>query len=262
MHVLLILIALSTWLSKPAHSAEPNNFCLTLFSQSFALSIAEPSPLWSDLEIAQQRLRAVIFHQNQIRKSKNLPLLETNVSNLITQGRPTIFIDTPGAFPDDPIAGLFVIHGDTLIRGGYNDIFSLNYSYQFSGSHLVKAQPFGAWYLERTSAEKIRLFRKMSPQEHTLWTHKKLGLLGKDWGHGTKVIHFSTDRNFTSAAGPREYPKIEVQVPKQILIEDAGKGMIWAGILNEKSDPIVAEFVLPAERVKQLFDQGLLQIIE
>ena len=60
----------------------------------------------------------------------------------------------------------------------------------------------------------MTLYREMSPEEYKLWKDGKFDQLGKDWGHGTPVVHFSTDATVTTAALGRNAPEIAIQVRK------------------------------------------------
>lgn len=216
------------------------------------------SPTWKDPGSAKLRLDAVISHQNRLREQKGLPKLATDSFNYSNHGNFGFYVETPGAFPDQPITGDFMVLGDALIRHTYNDIFSLNYVYLFQGVTLVKVKTYGAWYLEQIPGPTVALYRQMSPLEHGLWERKEFAKLGKNWGHGTKVLHFSVSRDFTSAGGARDFPIVKIEVPKDILHEWAEKSELWSGVIDERT--MVSEFVIPFDRIGQLFDRGLLQI--
>ncbi len=141
----------------------------------------------------------------------------------------------------------------------YNDIFSLNYVYEFSREGKMKTTPYGIWYLERLKAPTLNLYRQMSPKELILWKNKEFDKLGSNWGHGFLVVHFSTAEDYTTAAGPKNNPLIKIEVQKDALIQLAHARMLWSGAL--KYGDLTSEFVLPADVLKELEHRGLLRII-
>jgi len=242
---------------------------ITLLPSSFASPVARTrlicpsilkvrSPAWKAPETRRLRLEAVIAHQNRIRETKNLPKLSGVLSNSVEErGILEFYFDTIDVFPDHPVAGSFIVAGDVIVRSTYNDIFSLNYVYFFKEDTLVKVEPFGTWYLEQISLPTIALYRQMSSQEFTLWKKGRFEELGKNWGHGTKVVHFSTDREFTSFSGSQKSPIVKIEIPKSTLLRWSKNSEIWAGLLN---DEMVSEFVVPYERIGELYSQGALKI--
>jgi hypothetical protein len=167
--------------------------------------------------------------------------------------------DTPGAFPDQPIAGVFSVHGDTLVRCVYNDTFSLNYVYEFEGPKLKRAIPYAQWLVEHMPESEVTLYRQMGPRELGLWKEKRFKELGADWGHGKKVTHFSTSGTVTSAAGPRDNPIVKTVISKSALLELAKRGELWSAAIDHEET--THELVLPAEELERLSETGNLKII-
>lgn len=213
-----------------------------------------------DISVLNHRFSSVISHQNQLRKQKNIPLLDENPTLNYTEDKTRYLIDTPNAFPDYPIMGEFIVSGNTILRGFYNDLFSLNYVYEFDGYKLVNLESYGSWYLKHYSEEFVFLYRQMSPKEYELWKKRQFNSLGSDWGYNTSVIHFSTDRDFTTAASPVDFPKIEVRISKKILLNELKNYTIWSGILNQET--MISEFVIPANRIENLVANDSLRFLD
>ncbi len=157
-------------------------------SCAVALSTAIPSS-WANEDIAEARLMAVVQHQNEIRRSLDLPSLslshEQSAYGLRLNSKEftkDFFVNMDG-FPDETIMGKFDIQGDSVVRQMYNDIFSLNYKYEFSGSKISRATPLAVALLEKVKGPFIELYRQMSPIEWDLWKNRQLTSLGRNWGH-------------------------------------------------------------------------------
>lgn len=228
---------------------------------------------WQDPVIAKQRLESTLGHQNRIREAMGVPklslLTEKNGYAAPVRGdgdNIPFWVEVAG-FPDQPIIGLFQISGDLLIRRVENDLFSLNYVYGFKGSRSEEPTPFAYWSLKQEPSSEIVLYRKMSPEEFKLWEAGRFEEIGRNWGHQTstggetRVVHFSTARDFTTAAAPNSYPTIEIRAPREILLYWAKEpGHIWAGALKENAT--VLEYVLSAALVKHLFESGALSHVK
>lgn len=135
----------------------------------------------------------------------------------------------------------------------------MNTAYEFSGDRLLRAVPYGAWYLEKLSAPTIALYRQMRPEELAVWKSGRFASLGRDWGYGAPVLHFSTDRQFTTAAGPEDQPRVEIRVSRLVLYQLAMRVQIWSAALDEKT--LVSEFVLPTPLFTDLVAKGQLVIV-
>ena len=193
---------------------------------------------WIEPKVFEERLKQAVSDQNQMRKKQNVDLLAKDSYRSNLSARPSFTVKSLRTI-DYPTAGSFVAYGDNLVRGVPNDIYSLNRVYKYKGSKLVKSEPFGSWYLKQLPGATVTLYREMSPTEYALWENGKYEKLGTDWGHGTSVLHFSTDPNFTSAASGPNSPKIAIQVPKKVLMNWIDQKQAWSGILDQ--DKMISE---------------------
>jgi hypothetical protein len=212
------------------------------------------------MSAVEPQIFSVISHQNKLRRAKGISeaQLSLSIQNRTQNGRTSIWIDLPKAFPDHPIAGEFLVYKDVLIRAVPNDIYSLNYVYSFTGSRVSKIETFGRWFLNQRNDQIISLFRRMNSLEFRLWTEKHYEKLGSDWGHGTKVLHFSTAASFTSSPNPLSDPLIRIDIPKTALLDLDHQGRLWSALLDDTA--MIAEFVIPADNLKKLIESKKVRI--
>ena len=207
---------------------------------------------WRNPAIAAARIRAVIKHQNEIRREKDAPLLGDEIEESTFRNQHHFVVEMPADFPynsDHPYSGDFHLHDGKMIRSVQNDSYGINYVYEFEGPNLVKTTPHAVWVVQQLPGPTVTLYRSMSPPEYELWKQKKYTELGADWGHthGEKVVHFSTSREFTSAGGSK---RVAVQVPKALLMKWAVEGQAATAAIREPEE--IFEIVLPASKIGEL----------
>jgi hypothetical protein len=209
--------------------------------------------------VVAARFNLVLDHQNRVRMKLGLPTLISPIRYYNKGDVLDVIATTKDQSSDETTFGSFQVGSNLIVRNMYNDIYSLNFVYRFSGETLLEVTPYATWLLKQSPSPIISLYRKMSPEEYSLWSSRSFDQLGRDWGHGSTVVHFSTDKEFTSTAAPNSYPTIKVDFQRDKLLRLVQSNRLWSAAINENG---VSEFVLTSTDLAKLLRRGGAKVID
>ena len=192
-------------------------------------------------DLTVTRLGLAARHQNVLRASKGLPLIEIDGPASIGLGRHR----TGMSFGEYPVPGpkvgfdgvainfMVLISGDRVFRIQWGDVHGLNHVYLYRDRTLVDVEPFLHFVLSADSNPDVVIFRNMGQREYDFWKTGKTNLLrenGQTWGYSASVIHGQF--GFPSSVGEKRERTMRWTIPKKVLREWYDTGNIRTGIIN------------------------------
>jgi len=215
-----------------------------LFSDQFQY----PTPT---VEVLQQRMRAVVRHQNELRQKAGIPVIDPAEEPMYS---PTLFDDRivrigyRSAGNATASAANFLSFGNVILRSTFQDNHALNFVYTFDGVNLVKSEPLSSYLISHSQTDPIKLYRNMGAKERKLWLSSDLDNLrahGVKWGYKESVLHFTMGRPTPSMASQSPNESVLTwSVPRKQLEVLARQGMVEAGGLATSKDEDVFVFEL------------------
>ncbi|MFZ4713776.1 MAG: hypothetical protein ACOYL6_08705 [Bacteriovoracaceae bacterium] len=199
------------------------------------------------------RVKAIIEHQNAIRRIKKLPLLiNLEQVNLDQEGVTTVMSNGNIGIS----SGVSIIHReDMAFISEFDDAKFLNYAYFFSSQNtLEKSMPLAVYATSRIDEANISFFRLMDQFEYDLWKNKDLatlraweGLPGppqfRYWGFDAPITHTSPFVIWETGRISVDEPCGQWKVPTDQVIKWANEEKITFG-LTGKVDSKEYEYIL------------------